>query len=895
MSDGLTFLSLVALLLCSGPVTSAESPTVLAGPADWTNWKPQGDWAWAGDWVGGTGTDQWRWAEAGEPTWDNLQVSFRLRISKASTREGAKWEAGNWTWASYRNNANAPDYEAGLAVRKQGEEMYRVMFSLRGQEVALWSSRGGFLRVVPFQFEADKVYQAVVQADGPYLRLTLDGQPLFEYLERHGVLTAGGVAVGLHEGEAAFSAVTVAAMPAASRPVPSPHRPNLRFRDWKGARWAWDGDEPIFLAGNDCNGYEMKLVPGWRPQLYGWWHWCNYGDEYFYADKLTDFQVLEQGERLRFVVTGTDTAGKTWLISRAEVTVTYDSVKNVYVHDTVSDLIIPEGHSLKFNHPVEFTDPFIYGHVGSASPHASWEVPHPWSIYRHESGRLYKLPHNHVYWYPGFREAGRSEARANYLAPDGFWAVVGDPVANPVLSIIGSSVPTSQFHSELCHWAHDVHMRWFPVKYGQTLNPGTYTVKWRLTSVDGKQAEEWLQQADICGVSDPDASLLLYTAGIGERETFDKVVKWASPFSPYPWSSLLDWYDLRQGNLQDPTVGREDHTSLRLQGPRSAVSMTGASVYNDRVLPNTDYEVSAWVKAEGVQGEGPGLTFGGQDYYPRITGTQDWQRIGFVCRPDEPLHTVILGMLNSGSGTVWFDDFMVRPLRPGETPPAPIAAAPQPLPGPPDGGGALLVWDSRSDVGDPGRTLLDQSGYGGHGRLEGSAQFVEQEGKRVVEFDGGAGYVTTDRPYLFPSPQSLALWVKPAPFPGDASMIATGGVWKRGWRLSLSGKQPPYNLEFTAVGRRLSAPAAVPADQWSHIGVVDDGRTVTLYVNGAAVKSEAVGGPAWTVGVGAFLLGTWLSASKPTSSFRGRLGGISYWNQALSAEQVQAQAARGLS
>ncbi|MCG2660215.1 MAG: hypothetical protein L6437_08230 [Kiritimatiellae bacterium] len=564
----------------------AAAPLVqLTGPAEWKAWRVAGNWQWTGEWVGGAGTGTWQYAEVGDASWKNYRVDLSLRLDAATTRLEPKWEGDNFH--SYRNHQNIAGYEAGLAVRKAGDEMYRIMFSLPFQEVMLWSSRGGFLQVVPLKMETGKVYQVTALAQGPHIEVTVDQQTVIDYWERHGVLTTGGVALALYEGTGVFSKVTVSSMPAFAGQVPM-HVADLRFRDWKGARWAWDGNEPIFYVGNDCIGHQLKLVPGWRAQMNSWWHWLNYGTETFYQDKLTDFKVLEEGSKLRFLVVGTDKKEKTWLTGRCEVTVTYDPARGVYVHDTTSDLIIAEGHSLKVSHPVEFTDPVLFGHVGSASSHASWETPHPWSVYKHVSGKLYKLPHNHAGWYPGFGDPPWQQAKGGYLDPQGgFWALVGDPVANPVLSVQGSSAPGSEFYTELCGWAFDVHMRWYPVKSGGTLPPGTNTVKWRLTSVDGKQGDAWLKEAEFCAPGDLNKTLLLYTAGIGEPEKFNTVVKWATPFYMYPWGD---------GSLQDTTVGHGDKTSLRLVGPRSAGSVVGGSVFNDPVLKNTDYEVSVWVK-----------------------------------------------------------------------------------------------------------------------------------------------------------------------------------------------------------------------------------------------------------------------------------------------------------
>ena len=165
-------------------------------------------------------------------------------------------------------------------------------------------------------WEAGKTYEVTALVEGPHIKVAVDRRTVIDYWERNGVLASGGMALGLHEGTASFSKVSVNPVPAFRDEVP-PHVANLHFRDWKGARWAWDGSEPIFFVGNDCNGHEVELVSGYRAQMQSWWHWFNYGDESFYADKLKGFKVLEEGSRLRFEVLGTDNKEKTWLTSRA--------------------------------------------------------------------------------------------------------------------------------------------------------------------------------------------------------------------------------------------------------------------------------------------------------------------------------------------------------------------------------------------------------------------------------------------------------------------------------------------------------------------------------------------------------------------------------------------------
>lgn len=886
---------LLALLAGAKPIP-VKPLAALNKPADWKGWKADGAWAWKDGWVGGAGNNAWQYSTRGDATWTNYRLEFNLRIDAASTRKDPKSEIGGWVWANYGNNANLGGYEAGVIVRNSGKQFYRVMFSTVYQEVVLWSPKGGIMQVAPCKLEVGKTYQVDILATRQYLLVAVDGGTVMQYVDRAAPLLTGGIGLALHEGAASFSKLTATPWPTDNSPF-APHKSDFHFRDWKGLRWAWDGNEPIFVISNDCKGYDLKQVPGYRPQMEVYWHWLNYGDETFMATKQKTVSILEEGAKLRFEVLSTGDGKYDWLTSRTAVTVTYDPATNRYVYDHVSDLIIPEGKTLRVIHPLEFTDPCVHGHVGSASPKTiTWETPHPWSVYKHVSGKLYKHPHNHAGWYSGYAKPVWQEAKGNFLAKDGtgFWALAGDPVSNPVFTVLSSSMKDAEYYTELCGWAYDVHMRIYPGKPGatHTMQPGTYTVNWRLSSVDGKQADTWLKQASLLATDDPEAKLLLYTAGIGHVETFNTVIKWASPFNEYP---------LGPAALQDATVGHTDKTSLRLDGPSEATSNVGGSVYSDPVLENTRYEVSAWVKTKDVRGEGPGLRFGGQVYFPLITGTTDWQKIGYVCIPGQPLHTVNFSFINSGAGTVWFDDFQIRALKPDEQPAAPIAAAPKPLAFPDALTAQWTAWNSTSDAKDPGRTLIDLSRHGNHARLYNTAALVDDNGKRAIELDGDKGYATGGNS-LFPTPTTVSLWVKPAAkLTNDWNMLFTVGAWNRAGILFLYYKVPPYCLDFRPWGTRVYTDGVIKPDVWSHVAVTDDGKVITIYVNGEPVAlngtkdttAPSTGKP-WAAMEGPLTLGAWIYYDNPRSSYKGRLADVAVYTKALDAAAVKALYGAGM-
>ncbi|MBU4286371.1 MAG: LamG domain-containing protein, partial [Verrucomicrobia bacterium] len=207
----------------------------------------------------------------------------------------------------------------------------------------------------------------------------------------------------------------------------------------------------------------------------------------------------------------------------------------------------------------------------------------------------------------------------------------------------------------------------------------------------------------------------------------------------------------------------------------------------------------------------------------------------------------------------------------------------------------ILAWDSGSYAKDDLRTLLDRAGHGGHGRIEGTVAVVDDDGHRVLEITGDSGYVMTDQTSLFTPPQSLAVWIKPGKLTNDWNMIATGGPWNRAWSLFLFYKQTPYNIDFRPWGRRVFTEGVVPQDKWSHLAVVDDSKTYTIYVNGEPVKTDKSSGSNWTPeGAGPLVLGTMLYYGKPKSGFCGRIGAVTMWNKALTAEEVKAETARGV-
>jgi len=127
----------------------------------------------------------------------------------------------------------------------------------------------------------------------------------------------------------------------------------------------------------------------------------------------------------------------------------------------------------------------------------------------------------------------------------------------------------------------------------------------------------------------------------------------------------------------------------------------------------------------------------------------------------------------------------------------------------------------------------------------------------------------------------------------DEASARRGPKWEGGgwvWAAYRNNyyKQAPYSIDFRPRGKRMFVRGAVAKGVWTHLGVVDDGKTVKLYANGALAREEAIGGANWAAIAGPLVLGTRLSHGDPTLGFKGRLADCAYWNRALTAAEVEA-------
>lgn len=810
-------------------------------------------------------------------------------------------------YAGYNRNEDMGGYEAGLSLRRGEAGQYRFMLSALFGEAVLWSSAGGILAVRPAPVAAGRALRLRASAEGPRLRLWIDGALVIDAWD--GALSEGGAALARKEGVSSFGVATAttagASAVAAPAPLVSLRAPRLALRSWRGARWGFDGDEPIFALGGspaqaaayapgliEAIAYEVKLRRGEGAQVYLPLFMQNDGDALFRLSRLKDLQVTEEGERLAFTLLTEEESGRYGLRGRSDVTISF--VEGSYVWDVRSELTVPEGPGLLTAHPIDITDAGYYGVVLSGTPGWSWPVDYTHFVYQLESGALTRRPLNHVGFYPGYGTERWHAERMGYIKPDGgFFSLVGSPRSNPVLEL-REEPGRRQFDAGPCGLGYDLHLRWVPGgEPGAVVPPGTHAVRWRMRSAPALEADGWLARAGYATPGDLSLTWLLYTGGVGHVERFDKVVPQASTFGEYPWGL---------GALQDPAGGRGGGAALRLDGATFADAAAGSGRFTEDIPPGQDYEVSAWVRTEDVRGEGPGIVFGDRAYYPGLRGSGPWRRIGFVARPREPLDVVPIFLHNSGAGTVWFDDLLIRPLSAAQPPEPALANAPRELLEAAQGtrSDLRLLWAPGSEAGDRGGTVLDLSGHGHHGALVNGAAWATAEGGRVVDLPAGAaeraahvvlrGHPRTD----LGAPATLSLWLRPQRAPSEWAAVASGGPRQErdSWRVVLLASDGE-GLRLVAQlpgGQLASAGPVVPLGRFSHLALVHDGATLAVYIDGRELLRGAAQGPWLGRGTDGWLrLGAGAIEGRTHSPFVGQLGTARVAPRALSQSEIESE------
>lgn len=165
----------------------------------------------------------------------------------------------------------------------------------------------------------------------------------------------------------------------------------------------------------------------------------------------------------------------------------------------------------------------------------------------------------------------------------------------------------------------------------------------------------------------------------------------------------------------------------------------------------------------------------------------------------------------------------------------------------------------------------------------------------------GAGWLRVDEPAVFNAPDlTAALWVKPATLRGRRGLVVkrfAGGeapfiLTQNGAALGFEATDADHHWSFN-----FQSPAVLKEGQWTHVAAVARrGEGVALYADGKRVaeKKNAADRIAndEPLIVGREQWGGDPATTKTAGFFAGDLDDVKVWTRALTADEIQAEAAR---
>ncbi len=651
-------------------------------------WRQDGD-----AFLGEGSAAPWSIRLAGDENWNDYELSADVTIRRQAPKADFPMHRGEFDrylprdWFPpncehtgqfrYRYFAGEfdPGSDAAVFVRyRNREQCYRIQLSTEYGEVVLWHGIGGYLAVVPYDLEQGRPYNVKVRAAGRRLQVSIDGNDVIDYVHHTLPAIRGKVGFGVYNAAASFENITVAEIEP-EQGTPPPHRPDFRVRDWRGMRWIFDGPEPICAMEKDIapSPYEgllvlshIKSLPGYRPQYKTWIGVHPYPEGASSTSRLVgDLAGIGTKTEPNRLILEFATAHPEGILSTAHRdTLTYDAKRGTYRHDFLCDVTFLKDCRAT---TIEFLDPLTHNNKFPAPgvKHRWLPSGHEWGLFRSENGAICRHPVSQALHLPGQNTWEAS-------AENGFWMLYPDRAAAPVWEF---SVPGTSVRIEVCHWGYDFHQRMVPTN--SSFRAGdSLSLRFALTAYPTNEADRIFRESALSPQNNsyaapakpsprtaPDGFALPICDPSGTDFRVAETIR--APFVGWPF---MGSYKL------DSAVGRDDKNSLRLDGPGVLRGEFYHHMIDSRPGP---YRFTIWIKTRGcsaapiIELKYPYAKDGPADTVDTaLSGDNDWQEISFITYvpslTPRTYDSTEIWLRLDGEGSVWIDDFSVRPVDEGE-------------------------------------------------------------------------------------------------------------------------------------------------------------------------------------------------------------------------------------
>lgn len=203
--------------------------------------------------------------------------------------------------------------------------------------------------------------------------------------------------------------------------------------------------------------------------------------------------------------------------------------------------------------------------------------------------------------------------------------------------------------------------------------------------------------------------------------------------------------------------------------------------------------------------------------------------------------------------------------------------------------GLVGYWSFNApDLHWPTSVAYDRSGAGNNGsivNMSNSSSPVAGASGQALNFDAVNDHilVPNSTSLNITGPITMSAWIKPNSFGQNnfGRIVHKDGV--NGYIFSLNNSSITNGLLFYSGGVNASTSNVITLNRWQHVASVFNGSTVTLYVNGVAVSTQAQ--PAPTASTAS--LGIGIRPADSLRGFDGIIDEVRIYNRALSDSEMK--------